>query len=137
MEVCGSHSEKKKTKKKTDTGYEWRGKERESERERMFSWCLIAGYTLRRSATQTHNYSIQSYYQTEREMEGERQTESRAHFDEYYTERRSAFTRAVITATHSVHLTSPLHALSSLSVIHGVLVQREQFARVIEITGFL
>lgn len=70
-------------------------------------------------------------------MEGERQTESGAHFDEYYTERRSAFTRAVITATHSVHLTSPLRVLSSLSVIHGALAQSEWFAPVIEITGFL
>lgn len=70
-------------------------------------------------------------------MEGEKQTEREAHFDKYYTERRSAFTRAVITATHSVHLTSPLPVLSSFSVIHGALALSERYARVIEITGFL
>lgn len=47
-----------------------------------------------------------------------------AHFEEHYTEQRSAFTRAVITAAHSVHLTSPLDSLSSrFSVIHIVLAQ--------------
>ena len=66
MEGCGFHSEKKKQKKqKKKHGMNGekrkereRKREKERERERMFSWCLIAGYTLQCSATQTHNYSI-------------------------------------------------------------------------------
>lgn len=95
--------------------YEWRQRER--------SRYLIAGSTLQRSSIQTHNYSIKSYYQTEREMEREREREQEresdrewAHSEEHYTEQRSAFTRAVITAAHSVHLTSPLDSLSSRSL---------------------
>lgn len=59
-------------------GMLWIGRQNEREREKKtFPWCLIAGYTLQYSSTQTHNYSIWSYYQTEREIEGERQTKSR------------------------------------------------------------
>lgn len=45
--------------------------------KRRFPPCLIAGYTLQCSSTQTHNYPIWSYYQTERGIEGERRTQSR------------------------------------------------------------
>ena len=56
--------------------------------------------------------------------EGERQTERRPILRNTIQSKRSAFTRAVITAAHSVHLTSPLDSLSSrFSVIHGVLAQ--------------
>lgn len=52
---------------------------------------------------------------------GERESQTdreQAHSEEHYTEQRSAFTRAVITAAHSVHLTSPLDSLC-LALCHS------------------
>lgn len=88
---------------------------------------------LKHTITQSRAIIRSGEKQREREMESDREE---AHSEECSTEQMSAFTRAVITATHSVHLTSPLAVLSSRSVIHRVLAPSSRFVRVAEITGF-
>lgn len=113
----------------------------ETERERTVfsvSDCRFPPYSvalLKHTITQSRAIIRSREKQRERKLESDGEE---AHSEECNTEQMSAFTRAVITATHSVHLTSPLAVLSphSLSFTERWLPRSSRFVRVVEITGF-
>ena len=115
-----------------------RAREREREREReTCSRYLIAGSTPQCSSTQTHNYSIESYYQTEREIEEERESDRAFPFGGTLHRAKECFYQSC-DYCHSLSALNQLPCLSflSLSVTHRVLAQSTRFVGVAEITGF-